>query len=274
MEGLLNELTPEQRVKYFKEYETHKKNRLAAYILCFFLGAFGAHEIYLEKRISGIARAVVFLISCYLITEAGEKLSTAAVWIAIGLIVWAWVDLFRLKKKVNVFNDRLSERIIAKLLGKPVEGKSNYIANRREEQKRKEAEAKNQESPYMKKVRPLADELAALRERVNAANIKENVSSLCDITAEIARQVNLIPEYEPMAQELYTRLLPDANECVKRYLECEEATITNNYTETEKRERESQLRGLLEKFNAMLELIHKQRLDDTRVSIKMSDTNI
>jgi TM2 domain-containing membrane protein YozV len=75
------------------EFQAAQKNAAAAYLLCIFLGAFGAHRFYLGRNGSGLAMLLITVLS-----------------LGIGLIVtavWALVDLFLIGGILRQVNDKI-----------------------------------------------------------------------------------------------------------------------------------------------------------------------
>ncbi len=86
-------------------FEANKKSILAAYLIWFFLGAFGIHRMYLGRWISGIL--------LLLLTLVGGALS----WILIGYLplavagLWWLLDAILIPGMVNASNNDLVDRI-------------------------------------------------------------------------------------------------------------------------------------------------------------------
>ena len=79
---------PSRDAVVMMQYDAAKKNALLAYLLWFFLGAFGAHRFYLGQTGSGIAMLLIFLLSFPLAFVVVGLLG----FMAIG--IWWLVDAF------------------------------------------------------------------------------------------------------------------------------------------------------------------------------------
>jgi TM2 domain-containing membrane protein YozV len=81
----------DQMLRYLQaesEFAAHKMEFAPAFLLCFFLGTFGAHRFYLRRTGTAVAMLVVTLVSFPLMFV----LIGFASYAAIG--IWAFVDLF------------------------------------------------------------------------------------------------------------------------------------------------------------------------------------
>lgn len=83
------------------QYEACKKNALVAYVLWFFVGAFGAHRFYLGCNGSATAMLVITLVSIP---------ATIIVIGFLGLLavaIWCFVDIFLIPGMTENYNRRL-----------------------------------------------------------------------------------------------------------------------------------------------------------------------
>jgi TM2 domain-containing membrane protein YozV len=91
---LTSSLPAEQRKAVERQYQRRAKDSTTAFLLCFFLGIFGAHCFYLGRNAQGILRLVISPL------------------IVPGL-VWEIVDLFRVDHEVHTLNLKLAEQLVA-----------------------------------------------------------------------------------------------------------------------------------------------------------------
>src|SRR5690242_4187659 len=87
------------------QYDAAKKSAGVAYLLWFFLGYFGVHRFYLGQTGSGVAMAIIFV------------LSVVTTLIGIGLIglavigIWWFVDAFLIPGIATRMNQELATRL-------------------------------------------------------------------------------------------------------------------------------------------------------------------
>ncbi len=83
------------------QYDANKKSILAAYVLWFFLGLFGAHRFYLDEKGTGVGMLIITLASLVLM------------FVFIGFftifitIIWDFVDLFLIPGMTRKCNNDL-----------------------------------------------------------------------------------------------------------------------------------------------------------------------
>ena len=87
------------------QYDANKKSATVAYLLWFFLGAFGAHRFYLNLQGTGAVLLIVTLLSLALMF-VGVGLVT--IWIS---IVWVFVDLFLIPGITRKYNVALAVQL-------------------------------------------------------------------------------------------------------------------------------------------------------------------
>ena len=89
------------------QYDANKKSLAAAYILCLWLGWFGAHRFYLGRMGSAAAMLVITLVSIPLVFVVVGAFTLGAV------AIWLLVDLVRLPGIVREINLDLASRLNA-----------------------------------------------------------------------------------------------------------------------------------------------------------------
>jgi TM2 domain-containing membrane protein YozV len=87
-------LPPQQQRSLKAAYQASAKNATTAFLLCFFLGIFGAHRFYLGQ----VGQGVVRLILSPLIIPG---------------LIWEIIDLFRIDGEVYESNLRMAEQLVA-----------------------------------------------------------------------------------------------------------------------------------------------------------------
>jgi TM2 domain-containing membrane protein YozV len=96
---------PSSDVARLMQYDAAKKSAGIAYLLWFFLGGLGVHRFYLGQTGSGIAMAIIFVLS--VVTSA----------IGIGLVglvvigIWWFVDAFLIPGIATRVNQELATRL-------------------------------------------------------------------------------------------------------------------------------------------------------------------
>ncbi len=97
--------TPASDAARLMQYDAAKKSAVVAYLLWFFLGGLGVHRFYLGRTGSGIAMAVI------------SVLSWITVYIGIGFIglavigIWWLVDAFLIPGITTQANQELATRL-------------------------------------------------------------------------------------------------------------------------------------------------------------------
>ncbi len=97
--------TPASDAARLMQYDAAKKSAVVAYLLWFFLGGLGVHRFYLGRTGSGIAMAVI------------SVLSWITVYIGIGFIglavigIWWLVDAFLIPGITTRANQELATRL-------------------------------------------------------------------------------------------------------------------------------------------------------------------
>jgi TM2 domain-containing membrane protein YozV len=97
--------TPASDAARLMQYDAAKKSALIAYLLWFFLGGLGVHRFYLGRTGSGIAMAII------------SVLSWITVYIGIGFIglavigIWWLVDAFLIPGITTRVNQELATRL-------------------------------------------------------------------------------------------------------------------------------------------------------------------
>ncbi len=114
-------LTPAQQEEIARAYRRTSENATTAFLLCFFLGIFGAHRFYLRQWGSALLHLVLAIIAAgllvYVVLQqpalavATTLISIAAVLLFIDL-VWEIVDLFRIDGQIHRHNLKIAEGLI------------------------------------------------------------------------------------------------------------------------------------------------------------------
>ncbi|HKH69015.1 MAG TPA: TM2 domain-containing protein [Reyranella sp.] len=87
------------------QYDAAKKSTGIAYLLWFFLGGLGVHRFYLGQTGSGIAMAIIFILSI-VTTFIGVGLVGLAV-----IAIWWFVDAFLISGIATRVNQELATRL-------------------------------------------------------------------------------------------------------------------------------------------------------------------
>jgi TM2 domain-containing membrane protein YozV len=111
-------LTYAQQDAVQHEYDARAKNPTTAFLLCYFLGVFGAHRIYLAQWGAAALRLLLPLIAAALaILGLLDVLSFATFALAIiallCALIWEALDLISLDSEVNAANSALMDRLLA-----------------------------------------------------------------------------------------------------------------------------------------------------------------
>ena len=112
------QLTLEQQDALQREYDARAKNSTTAFLLCYFLGLFGAQRMYLGQWGAAALRLLLPLIALSLaILGALDVLpfatfSLAIITLVCGLI-WEALDLARIDREVSAANAALMNRLLA-----------------------------------------------------------------------------------------------------------------------------------------------------------------
>ena len=115
-------LSPEQQESVRKTFKRQAENETTAFLLCFFLGVFGAHRFYLRQTAAGFAHLVLTLlaVAVFVAGLATHSNLVAALLAALAIlllaIIWTIVDLFRIDGEVDTRNIQLAEHLIASAL--------------------------------------------------------------------------------------------------------------------------------------------------------------
>ena len=80
-------------------YDANRKSAGIAYLLCLFLGGFGAHRFYLGKGGSGACQLVLWILGW---------VTFFVLWIPLGF--WIFVDLFLIPGMIREENMKLADR--------------------------------------------------------------------------------------------------------------------------------------------------------------------
>lgn len=106
---MYEQLTNEEKMVVNSEVANHKKSVGMAYLLWFFLGVFGIHRFYLNRKGSAIALLALFVTGW--ITSV---ILIGFLFLFIGGI-WLFVDLFLVAGMVRVENERLTTSFAQKM---------------------------------------------------------------------------------------------------------------------------------------------------------------
>jgi TM2 domain-containing membrane protein YozV len=111
-ETLKSQLTSEEYTYVNSELIKRSKSKLAAYLLWFFLGVFGAHRFYLGQK--GIAFGQLAL---GVLSLALQLLNPQLVIIPMGaLLIWLLVDAFLIYRLLKNEREKLEREIIEQVL--------------------------------------------------------------------------------------------------------------------------------------------------------------
>lgn len=83
-------------------YDANKKSQGVAYLLCFFLGGFGAHRFYLGSTGAGVVQLILWVLGW---------LTFFVAWIP--LYIWIFIDLFLIPGIARDCNMRLADSFSA-----------------------------------------------------------------------------------------------------------------------------------------------------------------
>ncbi len=86
-------------------YDANKKSQGVAYLLCIFLGGFGAHRFYLGSTGAGAVQLILWVLGW---------LTFFVAWIPLG--IWIFIDLFLIPGIAREQNMRLADRFSANSL--------------------------------------------------------------------------------------------------------------------------------------------------------------
>jgi len=112
------QLTYAQQEAVQREYDARAKNPTTAFLLCYFLGVFGAHRIYLGQWGAAALRLLLPLIAIgFAILGVLDVLSFATFSLAVitllCALIWEALDLARLDREVSAVNAALMDRLLA-----------------------------------------------------------------------------------------------------------------------------------------------------------------
>jgi hypothetical protein len=118
---LAPQLSPAQQETLQRAYDARAKNPTTAFLLCYFLGVFGAHRIYLGQWGAAALRLLLPLIAVGLaILGVLDVLSFATFSLAVitllCALIWEALDLARLDREVNAANAALMSRLLASVV--------------------------------------------------------------------------------------------------------------------------------------------------------------
>jgi TM2 domain-containing membrane protein YozV len=118
---LAPQLSPAQQETLQRAYDARAKNPTTAFLLCYFLGVFGAHRIYLGQWGAAALRLLLPLIAVGL-TILGflDVLSFATFSLAVitllCALIWEALDLARMDREVSAANAALMDRLLANVV--------------------------------------------------------------------------------------------------------------------------------------------------------------
>jgi len=112
------QLTYAQQEAVQRAYDTRAKNPTTAFLLCYFLGVFGAHRIYLSQWGAAALRLLLPLIAIGLaILGVLDVLRFATFSLAVitllCALIWEALDLARIDREVSAANATLMDRLLA-----------------------------------------------------------------------------------------------------------------------------------------------------------------
>jgi TM2 domain-containing membrane protein YozV len=111
-EALKSQLTSEEYTYVNSELIKRSKSRLAAYLLWFFLGGFGAHRFYLGQK--GVAFALLALgvlnLALSLLNPLLSVITSGA------LLIWLLIDAFLIYRILKKEREELERQIIEEVL--------------------------------------------------------------------------------------------------------------------------------------------------------------
>ncbi len=88
-------MTDPNTAKKMMMYDANKKHMVLAYVLWFFLGAFGAHRMYINRTMSGIIMAILTVISwitLYIIIGGFGLIIVTIWWVIDAFLIMGWVE--------------------------------------------------------------------------------------------------------------------------------------------------------------------------------------
>ncbi|RRG18227.1 TM2 domain-containing protein [Weissella viridescens] len=104
-DGLLSQLTTNEKVLVNSEVQSKGKSTVLAYILAIFLGVFGAHRFYMGKTGSGVAMLLITILT-----------------LGFGMIItgiWDIVDLFLIPGWIKESNAVVERSAAERILNDP-----------------------------------------------------------------------------------------------------------------------------------------------------------
>jgi TM2 domain-containing membrane protein YozV len=118
---LAPQLSPAQQETLQRAYDARAKNPTTAFLLCYFLGVFGAHRIYLGQWGAAVLRLLLPLIAAGLaILGILDVLSFAAFSLAVitllCALVWEALDLAHIDREVSAANAAMMDRLLANVV--------------------------------------------------------------------------------------------------------------------------------------------------------------
>ncbi|MEO7002496.1 MAG: NINE protein, partial [Ktedonobacterales bacterium] len=113
-------LAPDQQGPVKRAYQRAAKHDTTAFLLCFFLGLFGAHRFYMNRMGSGLAHlgltvvGIAALVGGFLTQQPlNIILFVAGLLLLLFGLIWEAIDLFAIDNQVHARNLALAERLIS-----------------------------------------------------------------------------------------------------------------------------------------------------------------
>ena len=188
---LAPQLSPAQQETLQRAYDAHAKNPTTAFLLCYFLGVFGAHRIYLGQWGAAALRLLLPLIAVGLaILGILDVLRFAtfslAVITLICALIWEALDLAQIDREVNAANAALMSRLLATMV--PAGPSISPIPERQA------LPSEPQEPPTQPEIAPAAVADAGIASALDASTAFPSAAA----TESLPEPVATSPEPEPM----------------------------------------------------------------------------
>ena len=258
------------------EYMKYQKSHTTAFLLCLFFGSVGIHMIYLGKYGLGVFRFVfqscliisIFVLSFTRLFLQNSNFNSTVVYQGVLIafvvfIVWGLIDLFLNKRVVDDCNKAILNELEAKLKNDAIQSINTNWSFKSTSDKQIDVDLTETEK--------LLNEVAGLNIELKNLEVKELSANICNVTAEIYKQVTNNHDYAVTAREVWKRLLPDTLDCLNKVKQIESITIVSKHIEAEIDERIRNLSILNNKITEILNEIHERRLNDARMDTKISD---